>query len=90
MDLSESGGEVHVGDPVRITDWAGYDNQPHFGPGGDYLLYTSIDDAGQADILRFASQFLYDEEDRIFLEVQAGKIEVEYQDYDWRLNRSRR
>lgn len=53
MDLEESGGQVRVSDPVRITNRAGYDNQPHFGPGGTYVLYTSIDDTGQADILRY-------------------------------------
>ncbi len=44
----------------------------------------------QADILRFAAPYLYEGEDRAFLEEQAGKIDVHYQDYDWRLNRSRR
>jgi hypothetical protein len=53
MDLQESGGAVRVSNPVRISNRAGYDNQPHFGPGGAYVLYTSIDDAGQADILRY-------------------------------------
>ena len=53
MDLQESSGQVRVSDPVRISNRAGYDNQPHFGPGGTYVLYTSIDDAGQADILRY-------------------------------------
>jgi GH15 family glucan-1,4-alpha-glucosidase len=44
----------------------------------------------QADILRFASHYLYEEEDRIFIEKHAGDIKVYYQDYDWRLNRSKR
>lgn len=53
MDLSEVGGDPRIGEPIRITNWAGYDNQPHFGPGGAYVLYTSIDEAGQADIYRY-------------------------------------
>jgi len=53
LDLHDSGGEVRISNPVRISNRAGYDNQPHFGPGGTYVLYTSIDDAGQADILRY-------------------------------------
>jgi acetylornithine deacetylase/succinyl-diaminopimelate desuccinylase-like protein len=37
---------------VRLTDRAGYDNQPYFTPDGRYVLYTSIDETGQADIRR--------------------------------------
>jgi hypothetical protein len=44
----------------------------------------------QSDILRFASHYLYEEEDRTFIENHAGDIKIDYQDYDWRLNRSRR
>lgn len=42
----------------------------------------------RADILRFASRYLYDEEERKFIEQHAGELKVEYQTYDWRLNRS--
>ena len=41
-----------LGTPKNLTDRQGYDNQPHFLPGGGALLYTSIRD-GQADIYRF-------------------------------------
>lgn len=34
----------------RLTDRDGYDNQPYFTPDGGTLLFTRIDDAGQADI----------------------------------------
>lgn len=51
-ELSEGPRDVEVGTPKRLTDREGYDNQPHFLPGGGTLLYTSIDDAGQADIRR--------------------------------------
>ena len=54
MDLGETSGDIRVGNPVRITERAGYDNQPHFGPRGETLLYTSIDEAGQADIYRYS------------------------------------
>ena len=53
MELNEGAGAVTLGDPTRITDRAGYDNQPSFARGGDYLLFTSIDEAGQADIYRY-------------------------------------
>lgn len=37
---------------ARLTDRAGYDNQPYFTPDGRFILYTSMDDTGQADIRR--------------------------------------
>lgn len=43
-------GQVRTGEVRRLTDRAGYDNQPFFLPGGSAVLYTSIDEAGQADI----------------------------------------
>lgn len=44
-----------LGEPRKVTDRAGYDNQPHFLNDGSGLLYTSIRE-GQADI------YLYDVE----------------------------
>jgi hypothetical protein len=38
--------------PVNVTHRAGYDNQPHFLPGGKALLYTAADDSGGTDIYR--------------------------------------
>jgi hypothetical protein len=38
--------------------------------------------------LRFLAGFLYDDGDRGFLEKNAGSLRVDYQDYDWRLNRN--
>ncbi len=43
---------MKLGRPVKITDWAGYNNQPSFLPDGKSLLYTSIRDK-QADIYRY-------------------------------------
>jgi hypothetical protein len=37
---------------VKITDWAGYNNQPSFLPDGKGIFYTSIRDK-QADIYRY-------------------------------------
>ncbi len=54
LSMSEAAGEFHLQSPVRVTDRAGYDNQPHFLPGGEALLYTSIDGTGQADIYRYS------------------------------------
>ena len=43
---------MKVGEPVKITDWAGYNNQPSFMPDGQSILYTSIREK-QADIYRY-------------------------------------
>jgi dipeptidyl aminopeptidase/acylaminoacyl peptidase len=45
-------GNLKPGQPVRITDWAGYNNQPSFLPDGRGILYSSIRDK-QADIYRY-------------------------------------
>ncbi len=47
----QNGRVVTLGEPVAVTDRAGYDNQPFFAPDGR-LLYTSIRD-GQADTYRY-------------------------------------
>jgi WD40 repeat protein len=53
IDLgSGSGGKLKLGQPVKISTWAGYNNQPSFFPDGRSLLYTSIRDK-QADIYRY-------------------------------------
>lgn len=43
------------GQPKKITDYAGYNNQPFFMPDGRAILYTSIR-GGQADIYRYDSK----------------------------------
>jgi hypothetical protein len=45
-------GGLVLGEPVNITDRAGYDNQPKFLPDGSGFLYTSIVDE-QADTYRY-------------------------------------
>ena len=47
--------EMKLGDPKKITDFAGYNNQPFFMPDGHAILYTSIRDK-QADIYRYDIQ----------------------------------
>jgi GH15 family glucan-1,4-alpha-glucosidase len=37
--------------------------------------------------LRFIARYLYNRDDREFLEENAERTKVDYQDYDWRLNR---
>ena len=44
--------ELKLGQPVKITSAAGYNNQPSFLPDGQSILYTSIKDK-QADIYRY-------------------------------------
>jgi GH15 family glucan-1,4-alpha-glucosidase len=42
----------------------------------------------QAERLMFIAQYVYDEGEKQFLIENAKQIKVDYQDYDWRLNRS--
>src|SRR3989442_1849408 len=43
---------LKIGEPKKITDFAGYNNQPFFMPDGQSILYTSIR-SKQADIYRY-------------------------------------
>jgi hypothetical protein len=52
VELREADGRISAGRVTRLTNRAGYDNQPHVLPGGTAVLYTSIDSTGQADIFR--------------------------------------
>jgi len=45
-------GKLELGQPLKITSEAGYNNQPSFLPDGQSILYTSIRDK-QADIYRY-------------------------------------
>jgi len=55
LDLGERvvGVRVDLNSAVRVTERAGYDNQPHFPPGERLIFYTAIDSVGQADIWQF-------------------------------------
>ena len=44
--------KLKLGQPIKITSGAGYNNQPSFLPDGQSILYTSIRDK-QADIFRY-------------------------------------
>jgi len=48
------------------------------------------DDFGRstAERLRFLAPYLYNDQDRSFIESRAETLTVTYQDYDWRLNRT--
>jgi WD40 repeat protein len=52
IDVKTKKGELVFGDPQRITNTPGYNNQPSFMPDGKSVLYTSIRDK-QADIYRY-------------------------------------
>jgi len=52
LTLPRDGTAPHAEDAVKVTDRAGYDNQPTFTPDGNALLYTSMRD-GQTDIYRY-------------------------------------
>ena len=53
FNLTGDGTAVDVSSGVRTTDRPGYDNQPHFLPGGHTLVFTSIGESGQADIFQY-------------------------------------
>jgi WD40 repeat protein len=52
VDVASRSGKMKLGPLVKITSWAGYNNQPSFMPNGQSVLYTSIRDK-QADIYRY-------------------------------------
>jgi dipeptidyl aminopeptidase/acylaminoacyl peptidase len=45
-------GNLKLGQPAKITNWAGYNNQPSFMSDGQSILYTSMREK-QADIYRY-------------------------------------
>ena len=40
-------------------------------------------------ILQAIAPYIHNEEERMFLEKNALDLKIEFQEYDWRLNRSR-
>ena len=51
--LVEEGDSLALREVRNVTERPGYDNQPAFLPDGDAILYTAIDEAGQADTWRW-------------------------------------
>jgi hypothetical protein len=51
--ISMEEGTLSVSTPINITNRPGYDNQPYFLPDGTGLLYTSLQENSQTDILRY-------------------------------------
>jgi len=51
-DIKNERGGVRFSQPVKITTFAGYNNQPSFLPDGRSILYTSIRDK-QGDVYRY-------------------------------------
>src|SRR5215510_8739231 len=52
IDVKTKGTELKFGEPKKITEVAGYNNQPFLMPDGQTILYTSIRNK-QADIYRY-------------------------------------
>src|SRR6266536_4893931 len=52
VDVKSQDGQMKFGQPMKITNTVGYNNQPSFLPDGHSILYTSIRDK-QADIYRY-------------------------------------
>jgi hypothetical protein len=52
VQLQTKGGEMKLGQPNKITDWNGYNNQPSFLDNKSFF-YTSIREDKQADIFRY-------------------------------------
>jgi hypothetical protein len=72
VGLHDAGGRLSTHEVTRITNRAGYDNQPHILPGNRAVLYTVIDSAGQTDIFR------YDIESRGTVSLTRSAPESEY------------
>lgn len=53
MTYNNSSKTYTAGAGTNISNNPGYDNQPMFSPGGDYLLYSSDHGKGQTDIYRY-------------------------------------
>lgn len=53
VDVTREGGQMKFGQPVNITSFEGYNNQPSFLPDGRSLFFTSIREGEQADIYRY-------------------------------------
>jgi len=53
--MTTPAGNLKVGQPAKITNWDGYNNQPAFMPDGKSIFYTSIREK-QADIYRYDIQ----------------------------------
>lgn len=54
--LVETGDSLALGEARNVTRRPGYDNQPAFLPDGGGLLYTAVDEAGQADTWRWDAE----------------------------------
>ncbi|MBW1932876.1 MAG: DUF547 domain-containing protein, partial [Deltaproteobacteria bacterium] len=52
-----------------------------------FKWYSGDFNTNQEELLRSIAPYIYNEEDRMFLERKAGYVTIDYQDYDWRLNR---
>jgi tricorn protease-like protein len=52
VDVRTRNAQMNFGQPKKITDFVGYNNQPFFMPNGRAILYTSIRN-GQADTYRY-------------------------------------
>lgn len=53
FDLSYKMNQPSITDGVNISNRKGYDNQPSFSEGGNYLVYTAEQSDGQTDIMRY-------------------------------------
>lgn len=53
VNVARVGGQMKFGQPVNITNFEGYNNQPSFLPDGRSLLFTSIREGEQADVYRY-------------------------------------
>jgi len=52
-----------------------------------FKWYANDFGKNQGERLRFAAPYLYDGDDRKFIEENAETLTIDYQQYDWRLNR---
>ncbi len=52
-----------------------------------FKWYRSDFGNSEPEMLRFIAPYLYEDKEGVYLSDNADKIDIEYQDYDWRLNR---
>ncbi len=53
FDLSAKKNKVSISHPVNITNHKGYDNQPSFHPVEPLVFYSSFNEEGRADLMRY-------------------------------------
>jgi Tol biopolymer transport system component len=54
LSVKTSRGQIELGDPKKISDYNGYNNQPYFTPDESAVLYSSVRDGKHADVYEYS------------------------------------